>query len=81
MFIKLIIFIVIAVVILIALVKNINQLSMRFAHYMADQARKVFGNSMRWDNPWGHFLSKAMIVFFSLMLIILFYIIIFSFEV
>jgi len=76
--IKTIIFVIIAVVALIVLIKNLNQWASRFRQYMLAQANSVFGGGVGWDKPWALFLSKAMLVFFGLMFIVGAYVLIFG---
>lgn len=70
--------IVISLVTIIMLIKNLNNWSRGFREYMMRQSHKVFGNRSGWERPWAIVLSKAMILFFGLMLLILVYALLFS---
>ena len=78
MLVKIVGFIAMSIIALVVLIKNANQWSVRFRQYMLGQANKVFGRGAGWDKPWAPLLSKAMIVFFGLMFIVLAYVAVFS---
>jgi hypothetical protein len=61
---------IIAIIVFVVLIKNLNQWANRFRHYMLGHANSVFGNGIGWDKSWALFLSKVMITFFSLMFIV-----------
>ena len=75
---KVVAFVIFAVIVLIGLFKNTSNWSERFHKYMLAQTKKVFGSGEGWDEPWGRYLSMAMVIFFSLMFIMLIYVAIFS---
>ena len=75
---KIFVVIVVVIITLVVLVKNTKRWSARFHQYMLGQANKVFGRGAGWEKPWAPLLSKAMIVFFGLMFIVLAYVAIFS---
>lgn len=60
------------------LVKNTNKWAVHFRQYMLNQTNKVFGHGIGWEKPWALILSKAMIIFFALMFIVLVYVVVFS---
>lgn len=74
---KVLLFIVLAIITLVILVNNTNRWSARFHQYMLGQANKVFGRGAGWERPWAPLLSKAMVLFFGFMLIVLIYVVVF----
>ena len=75
---KLLIVSIMALAAVIVLFQNANQWSARFHQYMLGQANKVFGRGAGWERPWAPLLSKAMVLFFGFMLIVLIYVVVFS---
>jgi preprotein translocase subunit SecG len=71
-------FCLIVIFIAIYLSKNLNKWSLDYQNYMHYQAKKVFGSDDGWTGAWGKFLSKASIIFLSLMFIVLIYAAIFG---
>ena len=74
---KIVAFVIVAILALVILVKNTNKWSIRFQKYMFSQTMTVFGSGEGWDEPWTKYLSRAMVVFFGLMFIVLVYVAIF----
>jgi preprotein translocase subunit SecG len=75
---KVLVFVVLAIIVVVILVNNANGWSTRFHQYMLSQANKVFGRGAGWERPWAPLLSKAMVLFFGFMLIVLIYVVVFS---
>jgi hypothetical protein len=71
-------FVIFAVVALVILFKNLANWSEQFQKYQIRQANQVFGDSEGWDDKWGQFMSKAMVIFFGLTFIGLIYVVVFS---
>jgi len=60
-------------------VRNTGAWSKQFRDYMIrEQSKATFTGNVSWQRPWTVYLSKAMIIFFGLMVIVLTYVLCFS---
>jgi hypothetical protein len=67
-----------SIIVMIALFRNLHRWGAQFHGYMFREAGKVFGNDAGWGRRWTLLMTKAIIVFFALMLILGVYVLVFG---
>jgi hypothetical protein len=70
--------VILAVITIVVEVKNIERWSKGFRRYIIGQSKKALGDASEWERPWTIYLSKALVIFFGAMFILLVYVICFS---
>ena len=76
--IRIVIFLLLSLGTIVTFAINTKRWSDQFRQYMIEQANQAFGSPAGWERPWTVFLSKAMVVFFGAMLVILFFVVCFT---
>jgi hypothetical protein len=70
--------VILAAITIVVVVKNLESWSKGFRRYMIGQSKKSLVDASEWERPWTIYLSKALIIFFGAMFILLVYVICFS---
>jgi hypothetical protein len=70
--------VILAVITIVVEVKNLERWSKGFRRYIIGQSKKALGDASEWERPWTIYLSKALVIFFGAMFILLVYVICFS---
>jgi ABC-type Fe3+ transport system permease subunit len=70
--------VILAVIAIIVVIKHLERRSKGLRRYMIGQSTKAWGDASEWERPWTIYLSKALVIFFGGMFILLVYVICFS---
>jgi ABC-type Fe3+ transport system permease subunit len=70
--------VILAVIAIVLVIKNLERWSKGLRRYMIGQSTKAWGDASEWERPWTIYLSKALVIFFGGMFILLVYVICFS---
>ena len=76
--IRIVVVVMFAIMTIVVLHKKIGLWSKRVRQHMIAQSKKALGSASEWERPWTIYLSKAMIMFFGAMFVLLVYVVCFS---
>ena len=76
--IKIILFLLASAAVLVVLARQFRDWSGRFQQYMSKGSKNTLGTDALWSSAFGTFMSRALILFFALMLIVFIFVVVFS---